>query len=52
VPVTISIGYVMARPGATADSLLAAADAALYQSKEQGGGRATRGATATGPGPD
>ena len=41
-PVGISIGYVLATPDATADSLLAAADAALYQSKRTGGRRATR----------
>jgi diguanylate cyclase (GGDEF)-like protein len=40
--VGISIGYVLAQPGATADSLLEAADAALYQSKQAGGRRATR----------
>lgn len=38
----ISIGYVLANAEATADSLLAAADAALYQSKRTGGRRATR----------
>jgi diguanylate cyclase (GGDEF)-like protein len=43
VRVGISVGYVIAGPGANADSLLAAADAALYRSKRAGGRRASRG---------
>lgn len=39
--VGLSVGVALAGPGATADSLLAAADAALYESKQAGGGRAT-----------
>ncbi|MCU1485330.1 MAG: putative Diguanylate kinase [Actinomycetia bacterium] len=37
----ISVGIALASPGATADSLLSAADAALYESKKRGGSRST-----------
>jgi diguanylate cyclase (GGDEF)-like protein len=37
----LSVGIALATPGATADSLLSAADTALYQSKKAGGARST-----------
>jgi diguanylate cyclase (GGDEF)-like protein len=37
----ISVGIALAGPGATADSLLSAADAALYESKKRGGSLGT-----------
>ena len=39
VDIGISVGVALAGPGATADSLLATADAALYACKRAGGGR-------------
>jgi diguanylate cyclase (GGDEF)-like protein/PAS domain S-box-containing protein len=41
VRVGISVGIALARPGETADSLLSAADAALYDAKKRGGSRGT-----------
>lgn len=41
VSVGVSVGVALAGVGATAESLLAVADAALYESKQAGGGRAT-----------
>jgi GGDEF domain-containing protein len=37
----LSVGIALATPGATADSLLSAADTALYQSKKAGGAKST-----------
>jgi diguanylate cyclase (GGDEF)-like protein len=41
-PVTLglSVGVALTEPGSTADELLARADAALYEAKRAGGGRA------------
>ncbi len=41
VSVGVSVGVAIAQPGDTAETLLAAADAALYESKKAGGRRAT-----------
>ena len=41
VTVGVSVGVAVAQPGDTAETLLAAADAALYESKKAGGSRAT-----------
>lgn len=40
IPVTASIGVAEARPGCTRESVIAAADQALYQAKHEGKGRA------------
>jgi diguanylate cyclase (GGDEF)-like protein/PAS domain S-box-containing protein len=39
--VGVSVGVALARPGDTAETLLAAADVTMYESKKAGGGRAT-----------
>jgi diguanylate cyclase (GGDEF)-like protein/PAS domain S-box-containing protein len=42
VTVGVSVGFSLAEPGDTVETLVAAADEALYQSKKAGGRRATR----------